>query len=496
MLNNSTRFIPFVVPVAICFIDFYFNLLNFLNFQYTSDGLHLYSLLRNIIDFGIPYEGPRFEWLLGIHSYLTAIVFAIPIGIFNSPIVLIAGISILNFISCLYIIKIGKLLNNSLIEIMGPILFLALHFVRDTRNGTMYMFQPDWIAIPIVIALSYTILARDRRGTLLAIILLLLNKEEWIVQLPILLGFLYLVLDRKEFIKSNKERILIIYALGSMISLVTNFYFRSQNTNDYPVELSFDNALFQIYRFSPRASVDVVIAFAEYFLVLILLATMMLIKEKSKKGFYLLFLVLLITEFRFLIINTAVYKDPFNGAFFWSSHALVTPVMTIALLLMIPMRLSSKFDLSIFPLLISFIMLITPFQKFDVYSGGWAIGTSKPIGQPIKFISSSISYSGYGESISRFRCLQEHEFSSNSSRIDDYFISSHLVAAPFMENSHVPIDWALDQKDFRDLAMKSLGFVVSENDMSPELLNKLSELEFELIPNTCLSNVHIFERRA
>jgi len=89
-----------------------------------------------------------------------------------------------------------------------------------------------------------------------------------------------------------------------------------------------------------------------------------------------------------------------------------------------------------------------------------------------------------------------HEFSRDSLRIDDYVISSHIVAAPFMENSHVPIDWALDQRGFRDLAVKSLGFVVSENDVSPELLNKLSELEFELVPNTCSSKVHIFERRA
>lgn len=260
------------------------------------------------------------------------------------------------------------------------------------------------------------------------------------------------------------------------------------------MELSFDNLLFEFIRLSPEASVDVVLAFAEYFLVLFLLATIILIKEKSKHGFYILFLVLLITEFRFLIINTAVYKDPFNGSFFWSSHALVTPVMIIALLLMIPMRLTSKFDLSIFTMLISFFMLITPFQKFDVYDGGWAIGTSKPIGQPIKYISSPVPRVGFFESIDRFSCLQNHRFPDDSDGIHDYFISSHLVMAPFMKNSHVPIDWALDQKSFRDLALKSLGFVVSENDMTQELLSKLSELEFEIIPNTCSSSIFIFER--
>jgi hypothetical protein len=81
-------------------------------------------------------------------------------------------------------------------------------------------------------------------------------------------------------------------------------------------------------------------------------------------------------------------------------------------------------------------------------------------------------------------------------RLDDYVISSHIVAVPFMENSHVPFDWAIDQKNFSDLALKSLGFVVSEKDMNNELLNKLSELEFALIPNTCSSFVYIFERIA
>jgi hypothetical protein len=494
-MKNLKSFIPFYLPVAVLLMDFYFNLLNFLNFQYTSDGFHVYSFLLNIINFGIPYEGPRFESLLGIHSYLTAIVFAIPVGIFKSPIVLVAGVSILNFISCFYIIKIGRNLGNSLVEVLGPIIFLSLHFVRDTRNGTMYMFQPDWIAIPIVIAISYKILSKNINGTLLTIFLLMLNKEEWVLQLPLLLGFFYLVLDRKEFIESQMKKIVLIYLLGSMISLATNFYFRNLNTNDFPVELSFENVLFDIVKYSPRAAIGVIIAFAEYFLVLFLLATFMLIQNKSKQGYYILLLVLLITEFRFLIVNTAVYKDPFNGSFFWSSNAFVTPVMIIALLLMIPMPSKSKFD---FPLLTSILvalMLAIPFWKFaDDFYKSRVIGASDFVGQRIKYISSPVDRIGVFQSFNRFRCFQDHRFSKDTDSIHDYFISSHRVMAPFMKDSHVPIEWALQQEDFDEIAANSIGFVISENDINQELLGKLSELNFYLIPNSCSSSIFIFER--
>ncbi len=203
--HKSGWLFPFVLPTIICAVDLKLNYTNYFTFQYTSDGFHYYSFLRNILEYGIPYEGPAMEYQLGFHSYITFYLWLIPLHFWNSPLLLLSSVSLLNWISVFFLILFVRKYLSIFFCTLVPVIYLAMPLVSETRNGTMHMFQVDWIAIPIAISVGYAISEKRITPLILGEILLIFNKEEWVLQFPLLLTFFYVVLDEKSFLIANKK---------------------------------------------------------------------------------------------------------------------------------------------------------------------------------------------------------------------------------------------------------------------------------------------------
>lgn len=490
---QRTKFISLVTPTLIIFIDLYHNFVNYFNFQYTSDGFFVYSFLRNIATADVFYEGPRFEWMLGVHSYLTLIFIAIPVWIFKTPLVLVAIVSFLNLVSCIIIAKIGFLFENRAIYIFGPILFLLLPLVRDTRNGTMYLFQPDWIAIPIILYLAYALLSENLFGSLASSFLLILNKEEWILQFPLLILFLFFALNKKDFILKNLMSISVTYLGTSIISVLSFLYFRSRNFNEHPVPIDLRNSVPSIFDFFPQASFQIFIIFAPYFIILFLFTLYKSVTEQTFKHLFVFFLLIGLFHFRFVILNVTIYGDPFSGSLFWSTHALLTPLMIISLLMMTPKPTHNNLSSRNFFVFLLFSVLIFPTWKLidrPIYPD--SIGTSNSLVQPVRYISQSIPNIGWN-GVERYRCLKQFKFSPEK-EAKSYFISSHLVMAPFMELSHLPLDWVTSQENPKSLFMNAEGVVLNKKDLTEDVQQTLNDLGFSLIQQECEDQILIFKK--
>ena len=82
--------------VTICFYGYE-------NFKYSSDLFHHYSVIRNIHEGLGPYEGPKYQYMLGNHTYLIYYLISPLLYLYKDPKILLL-INILAIFSASYLI--------------------------------------------------------------------------------------------------------------------------------------------------------------------------------------------------------------------------------------------------------------------------------------------------------------------------------------------------------------------------------------------------------
>ena len=169
----ETLTINFFLFANIFYFLFSFGIFYWLfeNLFYTSDGFHIYSVLRNISEFKGFYEGPTFDNYLGAHTSFTLVFFAPFIGLFKNPSILGYLNIFIYFVSSIFIffISIEYKLSNILSLFFASIFFLFVF----SSNGilTNIHYQIDYLGIPLILSIFYTAKKKYTRFLYLSIFL-------------------------------------------------------------------------------------------------------------------------------------------------------------------------------------------------------------------------------------------------------------------------------------------------------------------------------------
>lgn len=234
------------------FFSFFFALFllvpyaTFLSLGFTSDGLHLYSALRNTIEgHGFFFEGPTFENLLGTHAYLSSLILAPLIWVFRSPLVLAYASPFCHLLGTYLFFKILCKLDKERKARTFISLLAILYFLYPSAFFMMqsyYLFFPDQLLEPFFL-LGFYLFLRGRLWLAAAIgFLILLTKEEYLPLFPFLFAFtLHCIRPKGPWLRLSIVTA-VLTILGSAFSLLTLKHYRGLNTLSFGVrgiELSF-----------------------------------------------------------------------------------------------------------------------------------------------------------------------------------------------------------------------------------------------------------------
>ncbi len=217
------------------------------NFYFHSDGFHYYYAIRNFLNGHGLYEGPTFEYLLGVHSYLTFCLLIPIFKIFPTPLILLGLTPLLHLFSAYLIYRVMKELtgiSNIFVRSAAGILYLLYPVIFGQILGKNFLFEPDYFLPPLSLLLVLACLRRSKRALCWLTVLIVGTKEEYIPLFPLLL-FWSLWLCR--FASGNQKRlawkdlcvVIPYYVITSAIALVVLFYFKNLNSTSQVV-VAFD----------------------------------------------------------------------------------------------------------------------------------------------------------------------------------------------------------------------------------------------------------------
>ena len=466
-----SRRLSFIIPILMLTSDAAVIYQKFYSLQYTSDGLHYYSFLRNISNFSSLYEGPSMEWLLGVHSYFSLVLVTPMIGIFNSPLVLALLNPIIYLTSSIVLYKVCLSLKLSEFKsLLMSLIFLTTPLLSEARLGIPpYMFQPDIIAIPLVFAIYLAVIKQKTLLYVSAFILLLLTKEEWIL-FSLFIIFLISLFDQSHrlYIREHYRILFFGWTACSIVSISTRLYF--SNMNDFshapigkiakdPVKLLHASTSafgYSLNRWWPYLMFGAILVF--------------LTKDKARALAILLFTFLMIL-FRYSL-NVVIYGDarPISGAELWSTHAFVTPLVVLMLIQLAAMS-NQRYNFPIVSLLIfGFLLILFPHESSSSNTRAGFSG-----------IFSAEHYA----SIDRYKCLQSKVDETFASNEGSYFISSEFLMAPAMARSHVSLPWAQAQSQSESIINNSSGILLYTVDITDELRFDLHAAGFGEVQHSC-----------
>ncbi len=203
------------------------------NLHYTSDGFHVFSFLRNINNGQGFYEGPTFENLFGIHSYYTLLLLLPLTKIFATPLTLAFVVIGIYLASSIIIFKIC--IENKISKLYSIIISTLFSIGVFSYNGisSVYLFQPDLLAIPFTFAIFLFAKKRSIAGVIISLILLLLTKEEYILWSIIYIPIILLLFEpTTKIVKKNLlSYIASSYLIVSISSLILLSIFKYENSS-------------------------------------------------------------------------------------------------------------------------------------------------------------------------------------------------------------------------------------------------------------------------
>ncbi|HNR86830.1 MAG TPA: DUF2079 domain-containing protein [Spirochaetota bacterium] len=221
-------------------------------FGFSSDGFHYYSTLRNMVN-GLGFrEGPVFEYLLGVHAYLSLYALAPLVALFRTPFVLLAVNIAMRFAAAgalfLYADRVLRPVPHGTRYAMA---FSATYFFSHAVYSEMFidvLFPPD-VMLPVLMFLLAYAYDAGRKPLFFAVsLLILITKEEYLPLYPVLVAWLmalgYAAHGRiKPFLsRIQTASLAVLFCSGALLSLAVLFYFRGLNTFGYGTGLDIQAA--------------------------------------------------------------------------------------------------------------------------------------------------------------------------------------------------------------------------------------------------------------
>ena len=422
----------FILFFIILFSFIYLVIISFYsyeNFNFTSDFFHHFSVIRNIHDGLGPFEGPKYQYMFGNHTYLFYYLISPFLYLYNDPkILLLVNISAI-FLSSYLIYYISKKIlqnldSNNFISFLFAISFLIFPTVFKAYYYQIYGHQPDTLATPLFLCLFLFILQNRIILTLIFLGLLLCVKEEFILIVPALVIFTIIIqklFNLNGITWNRKNSILVITTYILFSSLVLLILFFSKSLNEYPyLPVFWNKAIFSneliylsIYKFIKIIAPGVIFMSIIYF------------STRFEKKILVLILLLLLSTFLRVSENVIIYGDPNGSA--WA-NLILAPIHFIIFILALKTFYETRKRNS-YLLFIGFFsyLLLSIINNYYAKDSG--------VIRSINFFNSKASMS---EVISETKKLQSIMVKKNKY---DYFIANEFLFYPFMEMSHVSLRW-------------------------------------------------------
>ena len=435
---------------------------------YTSDGFHVFSFLRNINNGQGLYEGPTFENLLGIHSYYTLLLLLPLTKIFATPLTLVFVVigvylssSIIIFMICIEN-KISKLYS-----IIISILF-SLSVFSSNGISSVYLFQPDLLAIPFTLAIFLFAQKRSKAGVIISLILLLLTKEEYILWSIFYIYIAVRLLKPRTEIAKKKllSDIASSYLLVSISSLILLIVFKVNNSSSPFVggikNISMENIDFQ--------SMLILIFDPSNFIFYWIIFTIVMILSCKRNNYPEILITILPLS---ILIVTRVYSNQLiygnSAGQIWSFYSVLLPSLYFSLIYTFSFSYKDniKFydnnSLKLFLLFMYSTLLILIITK-----GINAIN--------IRLLNNN-------RSITRIEALSK--LNNKIPKIKDqkeYFLVDEFLMAPFMQRSHVSLDYVFTSYQNNKIDIGKL----EKDDLQNSIEGVISEATFAI--SKCDSN--------
>jgi len=418
-------FIIFFSFTYLVIISFY----SYENFNFTSDFFHHFSVIRNIHDGLGSFEGPKYQYMLGNHTYLLYYLISPLLYLYNDPkILLLVNISSIFFSSYLiYFISkkiLGNLDSNNFVSFLIAISFLIFPTVFKAYYYQIYGYQPDTLATPLFLCLFLFVLQNRIFLTLIFLCLLLSVKEEFILIVPALIIFTIIIqkffnLGGIIWNKKNNSLIIITYILFSFLVLLILFF--SKSLNEYPyLPVFWNKAIFnnELIYLSLYKIVKIIAPGLIFILIIYILS-------RFDKKIFILILLLFLSTFLRVSENVIIYSDPNGSA--WA-NLILAPIHFIIFILALK-NFYEKKDKNFYLLFIGFLSYLFLSILNNYYAKDSGVIRS------INFFNSKAPFT---ELISETKKLQSIMIKKDEY---DYFIANEYLLYPFMEMSHVSLRW-------------------------------------------------------
>lgn len=412
--------------------------LAFQSLEFTSDGLHIYSSLRNTLKgYGFFFEGPTIEYFMGTHAFLSLVILLPLLKLIDSPLVLAYLTPACHLLGTWLFYRILVFLNKEHLESKSFITALAiLYFFYPSAismMGTYYMFFPDLLLEPfLLLALSSLLKEKWGRAAFWGALIILL-KEEFIPLFPLLFIFFAVFIFQKDKSKPRSFWIrlflgaVLIWLVCSVISIGVMKYYRGLNSFGFgtrSLEIgvsSLSEALKSVWFLIKP--VFFVLAFATW---------------KRVKGYRTaLFWVTVFVLYRSAISVLAYQKIP---TYFWGNTFLV-PGLYLALGLFLGpgvAQLSLRDRRLLCVLTVGTVFLCFPEIR---HTGTYGI------------VANTVRYRKPWN-VSKAKELQQIRSRMSKPEGYEYFIGPEYTFGPFMERSHLSLSFLMSDGDIKDVSRR------------------------------------------
>lgn len=439
-LKTNINF-DFILFLIILFSFTYLVIISFYsyeNFNFTSDFFHHYSVIRNIHDGLGPFEGPKYQYMFGNHTYLLYYLISPLLYLYKDPkILLLINISSI-FLSSYLIYSISKKIlqdldSNNFISFLIAISFLIFPTVFKAYYYQIYGHQPDTLATPLFLFLFLFILQNRIIPTIIFLCLLLSVKEEFILTVPALVIFIIIIqkvfnLNGITWNKKNTILIITTYMLFSFIILLILFF--SKSLNEYPYLPVFWNKAI----FSNELIYSSFYKFIKIIAPGLILMSIIYLASRFEKKILILILLLLLSTFLRISENVIIYSDPNGSA--WA-NLILAPIHFIIFILALKTfyKNHNRNSYLLFVGFLSYLFLSITNNYYAKESG---------VIRSINFFNSKTPLT---DVISETKKLKSIMVKKDKY---DYFIANEYLLYPFMEMSHVSLRWLESLPEVRE----------------------------------------------
>lgn len=300
------------------------------HWAFAGDGLHNYSMFRNILAGLGAWSDPWYEYFLGNRAMLTAHLLILPfIALFRTPLVLIySGIACWYAAALLAYHSARTVLASEKLAGLSAAIFFTTPIVMQLSLPGQQTFNADEFLAPAILLLFCGLLNRSRLWYFLSIALITLTTEESQVWLPLILitEIAWYRLLRGEIWLSKKDLLAtaVLYLVLCAVSWNILWHYRALNIFNVAPHATqpFSSLLSALSHWKPGAWAALRLGASSLPLLAWLLAFGGLPASIVALSGHLLFL------FGRLAVDLILYGR--TQSLFWHSHVLVAPMIFLA----------------------------------------------------------------------------------------------------------------------------------------------------------------------